>query len=99
MPRSSRTSKDETFNFRIDPGLKAAFAAATEAEDKPAGQVLRDFMRAYVRRKEQQAFEAEAGRQSRLVAAAALDPNSDDAALMRDLDDLFDAFTAPGDTA
>ena len=55
------SSKVESFNFRVDPELKAAFTAATANEDKPAGQVLRDFMRAYV----EQDFAAEAQRQSR----------------------------------
>ncbi len=48
MPRHSQHPKEESFNFRIDPKLKAEFQTATEAEDKPAAQVLRDFMRAYV---------------------------------------------------
>jgi hypothetical protein len=36
MPRVSQHPKAETFNFRIDPALKAAFTRATEAEDKSA---------------------------------------------------------------
>jgi hypothetical protein len=43
MPRTSQRPKESSFNFRIDPALKAAFSQATEAEDKPAAQVLRDF--------------------------------------------------------
>jgi hypothetical protein len=43
MPRASQHPKGETFNFRIDSELNAAFTAATEAEDRPAAQVLRDF--------------------------------------------------------
>jgi hypothetical protein len=35
-------------------------------------------------------FEAEARRQSRLLAAAARDPNSDEAAVLRELDALWD---------
>jgi hypothetical protein len=48
MPRTSHHPKEETFNFRVPADLKAAFKAATEAADRPAAQVLRDFMRAYV---------------------------------------------------
>ena len=62
MPRVSQHPKADSFNFRIDPALKAAFTQATEAEDKPAAQVLRDFMRAYVERRNRKAFEAEARR-------------------------------------
>lgn len=42
MPRPSQHPKEESFNFWVDPKLKAAFQRATEAEDKPAAQVLRD---------------------------------------------------------
>jgi hypothetical protein len=52
MPRTSGHPKEETFNFRVPADLKAAFKAATEAADRPAAQVLRDFMRAYVDRQE-----------------------------------------------
>ena len=85
MPRTSRTPKEETFNFRVDPSLKAAFQAATEAEDKPAAQVLRDFMRAYIERRRRRDFAAEAHRQSVSIAARAADPSSDDALVMREL--------------
>jgi hypothetical protein len=48
MPRTTGHPKEENFNFRVPADLKAAFKAATEAADRPAAQVLRDFMRAYV---------------------------------------------------
>lgn len=86
MPRTTLHPKDATFNFRIDPSLKTAFAAATEAEDKPAAQVLRDFMRSYVKQRERRAFEAEARRQSRAIAERAKDPNSDEYAVMREIE-------------
>src|ERR1700679_1263086 len=86
MPRISQHPKGETFNFRIDPALKAAFTAAAEAEDKPAAQILRDFMRAYVKQRERRAFEAEARRQSLLIAERARDPNSDEAQVMREIE-------------
>ncbi len=78
MPRTTQHPKDATFNFRIDPALKTAFTAATEADDKPAAQVLRDFMRAYVKQRQRRAYEAEARRQSLAGAAAARDPSTDD---------------------
>jgi len=90
MPRASQRSKADSFNFRIDPALKTAFTQATEAEDKPAAQVLREFMRAYVERRKRKAFEAAARRQSRGAAALALDPQSDEAISLRELDALFD---------
>jgi hypothetical protein len=94
MPRQSRQRKIASFNFRVNADLKAAFTAATEAEDKPAAQVLRDFMRAYVHYRKRRAFASEARRQSLVVAAAAADPESEEAVIMRELDaDLnSDAF-------
>lgn len=86
MARSSQNPKETSFNLRIDPALKAAFTAAAEADDKPAAQLVRDFMQAYVRRRKRLAFEAEAGRQSRLVAEASADPRSDDHSVMREIE-------------
>lgn len=90
MPRTSQHRKDDSFNLRIDPVLKAAFVAAAEAEDKPAASVLREFMQAYVKRREQRVFEAEAQRQSRLIAAQARDPGSDEYAVMREIEAALD---------
>jgi hypothetical protein len=91
MPRVSQHPKDTSFNLRIDPALKAAFAKATEAEDKPAAQVVRDFMRAYVKQRERRAFEAQARRHSLAAAEAARDPNSDEAQVMRELEAYMDS--------
>jgi hypothetical protein len=90
MPRTSQHPKESSFNLRIDPALKAAFTAATEAEDKPAAQVLRDFMRAYIKQRERRAFEAEARRQSLAIAERARDPNSDEAEVMRWIEGIAD---------
>lgn len=83
MPRTSQHLKESSFNLRIDSALKAAFSAATEAEDKPAAQVLRDFMRAYVKRRERRVFESEARRQSVIITERAGDPDSDEVEIMR----------------
>ena len=100
MPRTSQHPKESSFNFRIDPALKAAFTEAAEAEDKPAAQVVREFMRAYVAHRGRRAFEAEARRQSLAIAQRARDPSSDEHAVMREIaaeldrDDFADAWTA-----
>jgi hypothetical protein len=88
MPRASQHLKAESFNFRVDPQLKAAFQMATETEDKPAAQVLRDFMRDYVEQRRERAFADEARRQSRLLAKLATDPDSDEAEVMRWIEDV-----------
>jgi hypothetical protein len=86
MPRTSQQLKETSFNLRIDPILKAAFTAAAEAEDKPAAQVVRDFMRAYVRQTERRAFEVEARQQSLAAAKRSLDPASDEYDVMREIE-------------
>ncbi|CUX79969.1 hypothetical protein Ga0058931_0667 [Roseibaca calidilacus] len=40
--------KDAGLRIRIDRDLREQFLKACQAEDKPAAQVLREFMRAYV---------------------------------------------------
>ena len=90
MPRVSTRPKVESFNFRVDPELKAAFTAATAEEDRPAGQVLRDFMRGYVARRQERTFSAEARRQSLIVAQQEADPSSDEAEVMRWIEDVSD---------
>jgi hypothetical protein len=90
MPRTSQHPKESSFNFRIDPALKAAFTHAAEAEDKPAAQVLRDFMRAYVRQRERRAFEDEARRQSLEAAKHRRDPRTDDNVSLKEFEALLD---------
>ena len=41
--------KDVGFRIRIDRELREQFLGVCRAQDKPAAQVIRDFMRAYVR--------------------------------------------------
>ena len=43
-------SKAVQMTFRVEPELRAAFSDAASLEDRPAAQVLREFMRAYVNR-------------------------------------------------
>ncbi len=85
MPTTTQHPKEATFNFRIDPTLKAAFTAAAEAADRPAAQLLRDFMRSYVQQSQRLVSRAEARRQSRAIAARAKDPRSDDYAVMQEI--------------
>ncbi len=90
MPRASAYPKVESFNFRVDSELKAAFTAAVAAEDKPAGQVLRAFMRTYVERRRKHTLAAEAQQQSCLLAERATDPGSEEAEVMRWIEDVSD---------
>jgi hypothetical protein len=44
--------KDVGFRIRVQRDLREQFLAVCQAQDKPAAQVLREFMRAYVRKHE-----------------------------------------------
>jgi predicted transcriptional regulator len=92
MPRTDRTLKAETLTFRIDPALKAAVTRIASLERKPVGELLRELVRDRVERRRRRAFEAEARRQSLAAAAVARDPNSDEAAVLREIDAEFDAI-------
>jgi hypothetical protein len=52
MPRVTARPKLDSFNFRVDGDLKRAFLDVADSEDRPAGSILRDFMRSYVADKE-----------------------------------------------
>lgn len=44
-----------TFTFRVDEALKSQFAAAAKERDRTGAQLLRDFMREFVRQQEEAA--------------------------------------------
>jgi predicted transcriptional regulator len=44
---------DATFTFRVDDELKARFTEAAKAHDRTGAQLLRDYMRDYVRRQQE----------------------------------------------
>ena len=92
MPRPGTAVKAEILTFRIDPSLKREVSRIARTEHKPVGELLRELVQERVDRKRRLAFEAEARRQSLLLAAAAQDPNSDEAAVMRELDANFEEF-------
>jgi predicted transcriptional regulator len=45
---------DATFTFRVDDELKARFTEAARAQDRTGAQLLRDYMRDYVRRQQEE---------------------------------------------
>lgn len=83
MIEAMASSKESTLNLRIDAGLKAEFAAAAEAEGRPAAEVIRVLLRGYVEQARQRRFAAEARRQSQLVAAS-----EDEAEVLRWIQDV-----------
>ena len=92
MPRATAEPKPDTLTFRIPQALKADLAALAEKEAKPVGELLRELIRERIRQEERREFEAEARRQCELLNTAAQDPNSDEAAVLRELDANFDEF-------
>lgn len=46
---------DATFTFRVEESLKNDFAAAAKSRDRTGAQLLRDFMRDYVRQQQDSA--------------------------------------------
>jgi hypothetical protein len=93
MARTSSDPNTEIITLRIPPRLKIALTEIATEEAKPVGELLRELIRERVKQKERREFEAEARRQSLLLAEAARDPNSDEAVLMRQLDANFDEFS------
>ena len=85
-------TKTETITFRIDATLKDEFAEIAEKDAKPVGELLRELVRDHIKQQKRREFEAEARRQSLECAAAAADPDSDEAQVMRELDANFDEF-------
>lgn len=43
---------DATFTFRVDEALKTEFSSAAKSRDRNAAQLLRDFMRDFVRQQQ-----------------------------------------------
>ena len=76
-------SQETTLNLRLDSALKAEFMAAAEADNRAAAEVLRDLMRSYVEEARRCRFQAEAQRQSQLIAGS-----RDEAEVMRWIRDV-----------
>jgi len=93
MARTSAEPNADVMTFRIPPALKTAFAEVARQEEKPVGALLRELIRECVKQKERREFEAEARRECVEINAAARDPNSDEAAVMRELDADLEEFS------
>lgn len=46
---------ETTFTFRVDEALKAEFSTAAKSRDRNAAQLLRDFMRDFIRQQQETA--------------------------------------------
>jgi hypothetical protein len=90
MPRTTTEAKADILTFRLAPALKADLAALAQKERKPLGEVLRELIRERIKQEKRREFEAEARRACEILNAAAQDPNSDEAQILRELDANFD---------
>ncbi|MBB3190427.1 CopG family ribbon-helix-helix protein [Halomonas cerina] len=66
---------ESTFTFRVDDSLKAEFSQAAKAKDRTGAQLLRDYMREFVR--QQQEAEAHEAWFRREVQAGLDEANAD----------------------
>ena len=92
MPRTTADPMPDTLTFRLPPALRADLAALAEKEEKPVGELLRELIRDRIKQVRRREFEAEARRQCLAANAAAEDPNSDEAAVLRELDAHLDSL-------
>ena len=61
---------EATFTFRVDEALKNEFSTAAKAHDRTGAQLLRDFMRNYVKQ-QQEAAEYDAWLQAKIERSRA----------------------------
>jgi hypothetical protein len=80
------TRKADTVTFRIDPGLKMELTRVAERGSTSLGELLRELVRTRVEAERRREFEAEARRQSQAIAERALNPNTDEYAIMQELE-------------
>jgi predicted transcriptional regulator len=53
------SSKEAVFTMKLEPELRSEFIAAAEAVNRPASQVVRELMREFVQRQQQEAKDYE----------------------------------------
>jgi predicted transcriptional regulator len=53
VTHESKTMSETTFTFRVDESLKTEFSTAAKTRDRNAAQLLRDFMRDFVRQQQE----------------------------------------------
>jgi predicted transcriptional regulator len=66
----SNAVSEATFTFRVDDALKEEFSAAAKTRDRTGAQLLRDFMRDYVKQ-QQDAAEYDAWLQAKVSRSKA----------------------------
>lgn len=90
MPRSSTAHKADTVTFRLDPALKKQLTELAKRDAKSLGELMRELAQGRIEQERCREFEAEAHRQSLAIAERARDPNSDEAEVMRWIEQVAD---------
>ena len=97
MPRTSASLKGETFTFRLDPALKDGLTRSAAAEHMRPAELVRALVRDHLAEKQRREFESEARRQSLAIARRAGDPDSDEARVMRGIENDLEHDLAAGE--
>jgi hypothetical protein len=92
MSRTTTEAKADSLTYRITPALKADLAALAAKREKPIGEFLRELIRDRLKQEERRKFEEEARRACEVLNAAARDPSSDEAQILRELEANFEEF-------
>jgi|GEM_PF-6617320 len=92
MIHANTSPKSDTLTFRLDAPLKAALTQSAIDQQKQPGALMRELVRDHLAQRERHAFEQEALRQCHVINAAAHEPDSDEAKVMRELEDHLDRF-------
>lgn len=82
----------EPVNFRLGREYKDALRRLAEQRGQSMGQLVREAVEGYVNEQRRAAWEAEARRAAAEIEAAAGDPSSDEAEMLRILDENLEAF-------
>lgn len=90
MPHSENHTT--TVTFRLDHATKSKLTRLAKRDHRSLGALLRELAHERVIREQQRVFELEARRQSLEAAEAARDPESDEAKVMRELEDDLAEF-------
>jgi len=84
----------EPLNFRLGRSYKEALERLAGEQDKPVSQLVREVVETYVTDEARRAWEAEARRTAAQLAAAARNPDSDEAVVLRSLDANLEEFAS-----
>jgi hypothetical protein len=87
-----RDDPKHPLNFRLGRNYKEALDRLAHQKGRPVSQLVREVVEDYVAAEARAAWEAEARRTAATLAEAARDPSSDEATMLRSLDEGLEEF-------